>query len=150
MGTIALCSKDLEFRQFMAIMNVDGYKKWFENLGGGEVKNFTKCFDNSVKHSLRMFVCCEEVSEEIMNSIFNLICSEENEHDYNFKCKILYFITRPENKKNLFQIIEMSRPENKKNLFQIIEMSRPEIIEMSRPENKKNLFQIIEMSKNLS
>ena len=109
MGTIALCSKDLEFRQFMAIMNVDGYKKWFENLEGGEVKNFTKCFDNSVKHSLRMVVCCEEVSEKIMDSIFNLICSEENEHDYNFKCKILHFITRPENKKNLFQIIEMSK-----------------------------------------
>ena len=97
----------MEIRQITAIINVNGYRKWFESLEPVDTKHtITLCMDNSTKHSLRMAICCGKVSEEIIGSIQRIICSKRN--DNNFYCQILQFLTRPENMKILFKIIEIS------------------------------------------
>lgn len=106
---LVLCSENPDIYQLTNVIHVDGYREWFKKLIPAETKNITTCFDNSVKHSLKMLVCCKEFSEVTINSIYSIICSEEILANNNFICKILHFITRPYNMKSLFQIIEMSK-----------------------------------------
>ena len=105
---MSLCSKNLEIRQITKIMDVDGYKKWYENLVPDNLKqNITQCVENSTGWSLKMVVCCENVSERMMNSIYRRLCLAENQANYNIYCTILRFFMRPETKKILFKMIKM-------------------------------------------
>ena len=108
-ATVSLCSKNLDIHQITKIMEVQGYRKWYESLETDELKqSITQCVENSTKFSLKMVVCCESVSERMMSSIYRRVCPAENQSkmNNNIYCKILYFITRPETKKILFKIIK--------------------------------------------
>ena len=106
---LVLCSENPDIYQLTNVIDVDGYREWFKKLIPAETKNIIRCFDNSVKHSLKMLVCCKEFSEKMITSIYSMICSEEKQANNNFICEILHFITRPENIETVFQIIEMSK-----------------------------------------
>ena len=105
---MGLCSKNLTIRQITKIIDVDGFKKWYGDLEPAEGKQrITQCVENTIGWSLNMVLCCEEVTERTINTIYRVVCTAENQANYNIYCKILRFFMRPEIKKILFKKIKM-------------------------------------------
>ena len=105
-----MCSKRNDHTKIIDIMSVKGYKDWFQRKKENDKNKIRECVYTNLVHSMRLMICCEDVSMKILETIFSIFCSQRNQRDYgNFECMILEYINRPKIKKQIFDIIERSQ-----------------------------------------
>ena len=78
---------------------------------------------SKLKHLMKLTICCEEFSAQILNSIHDVVCSDKVKSNYRDMCWILTITNRDETKRLLYKIIEKSNicqyrcPLNQKSNF---------------------------------
>ena len=102
------CSHDFDFQSIKKMIDVGEYKSWFESTGYHDQERIRSCMDESVKHLMKLTVCCEKFSEQILDSVHAVVCSDNVENKYSNMCWILTITNRDETKRLLFDIIEKS------------------------------------------
>ena len=103
-----MCSAKLEAQRIEKIIDIPGYKDWFKNQKENQSEIRT-CFEGSTKHSLRLMMCCGELSLEILQSMHKVFCLEKAQHVYNIYCSILHLTTRTDVKELMLKFMDKSK-----------------------------------------
>lgn len=117
------CSNGFNNHIVTDIIDVSGHNHWFDELNQVEKNRIFDCIDKTLKYSMQLVFCSEEIYGNVVDSMQYLFCSEEVQNGNTILCKVLFLSTKPEIKQPLNQLIEILNicPDAKAmNTFQVI------------------------------